>query len=99
MATLRGGTGTGSGSSNGWGTGRGLVMSLERIFRVRTWLSVRGSIGEPGVGLGRASGISWMLAGIRSLDKAIVGMVTLVGNQQVSVLQVGSDQVSHIQTL
>ena len=49
--TLRGGTGTGSdGLINGLGIGIRPAMSSERIFNIARLLSVRVSIGEPGVG-------------------------------------------------
>jgi hypothetical protein len=63
------------------------VMSLERIFKVATWLLVKGSSGERGVGLRRAS------ARIRSLEE-VMGALTLVGNQETLIAR-----ASQIQTV
>jgi hypothetical protein len=78
--TLRGGAGSGVGTSKGLGCGTRPVMSSERTWRVVTWLSVRGSVGEPMDGLRRASRMARMPARIKSFEDAI-GIVTLLGNQ------------------
>jgi hypothetical protein len=80
-ATLRCRTGSGSGSSDGLRLGMRPVMSLERIFRAATWVSVNGFRGDPGFGLQRASRMSWMPARIMQLEE-VRGMQTSVGNHK-----------------
>ena len=99
VVTLRGGTGIEAGlRTRGLGTGIKPVINSERIVKVDTWLLVRGLTGEPGVGFRVTSRMSWTPVKIKSLDDAI-GIVTLVGNHDESVLQVRRDRVLQIQTL
>ena len=98
VATRRGGTGTETGPRSGLGVAIRPVMSSDRSFNVLTWLSVIGSIGEPGVGLRRASRISGTPARMRSLEEAMGIDTFLVGNQD-RVSQMRMDRVSQIQTL
>ena len=68
-------------SRGGFGPELRPVISSERIFKVDTWMSVSGPVGEPGVGFRRASRMFSMPARIKSFED-VIGIVTLVGNHE-----------------